>query len=125
MNMKLPERLNVLIQATTLSQKSGALTLDEAANAKTAIDIIYTGILNQKFAEAINTLIAIVVSSQKTGVYSLKDAHMIYLALDGIDLLLQNESRRINEEMMNQIDEQQESNTSSEEFFETVPPKTL
>jgi hypothetical protein len=40
MNMKLTERLNVLIQAATLSQKSGVLTLDDAVKVKSAIDVI-------------------------------------------------------------------------------------
>ena len=83
--MKLNERLNVLIQSTTLSQKSGNLTLDEAVRAKTAIDIISSGELNQKFAEAINVLIELAVLSQKKGVFSLKDAYMIYLAIEGIE----------------------------------------
>lgn len=94
--MKLTERLNVLIQATTLSQKSGILTLDEAVKAKTAIDIITAGVINQNFTAAINVLIEIVVSSHKKGVYSLKDAHMIYLAIEGIEGELQNEVNRMN-----------------------------
>ena len=83
--MKLNERLNVLIQSTALSQKSGNLTLDEAVRAKTAIDIISSGELNQNFAEAINVLIELAVLSQKKGVFSLKDAYMIYLAIEGIE----------------------------------------
>ena len=55
--MKLTERLNVLIQSATLSQKSGILTLDEAVKAKLAIDAISSGELNEKFANAINVLI--------------------------------------------------------------------
>ena len=83
--MKLNERINVLIQSTALSQKSGNLTLDEAVRAKTAIDIISFGELNQNFAEAINVLIELAVLSQKKGVFSLKDAYMIYLAIEGIE----------------------------------------
>lgn len=94
--MKLIERLNVLIQATSLSQKSGSLTLDEAVKAKNAIDIISTGVLNQNYASAINTLIEIAVSSQKKGVYSLKDAHMVYLAVEGIEGEFKNEVNNIN-----------------------------
>ena len=96
--MRLRERLNVLVQAITLSQKSGVLTLDEAVKAKTAIDIISSGILNQNFASAINVLIEISSESQKKGVYSLKDAHMIYLAIEGIEVELQNEVNKINNE---------------------------
>ena len=94
--MKLIERLNVLIQATTLSQKSGSLTLDEAVKAKNAIDIISTGMLNQNYASAINTLIEIAVSSQKKGVYTLKDAHMVYLAVEGMEEEFKNEVNKIN-----------------------------
>lgn len=96
--MRLRERLNVLVQAITLSQKSGVLTLDEAVKAKTAIDIISSGILNQNFTSAINVLIEISSESQKKGVYSLKDAHMIYLAIEGIEVELQNEVNKINNE---------------------------
>lgn len=94
--MKLIERLNVLVQATSLSQKSGSLTLDEAVKAKNAIDIISTGVLNQNYASAINALIEIAVSSQKKGVYSLKDAHMVYLAVEGIEGEFKNEVNKIN-----------------------------
>jgi flagellar motor component MotA len=97
--MKLTERLNVLIQATSLSQKSGVLSLDDAVKAKTAIDIISSGTLNQNYAAAINVLIEIAVMSQKKGVYSLKDAYMIYLAINGIENEIQNEANRRNEEM--------------------------
>lgn len=96
--MRLRERLNVLVQAITVSQKSGVLTLDEAVKAKTAIDIISSGILNQNFTSAINVLIEITSESQKKGVYSLKDAHMIYLAIEGIEVELQNEVNKINNE---------------------------
>ena len=125
--MKLTERLNVLIQATTLSQKNGALTLDEAVNAKTAIDIITAGSLNQNFTVAINTLIDVAVSSQKKGVYSLKDAHMIYLAIDGIERELQNEVNRLNG--MDTKSELEEINDNipenNGETVISVPPKKL
>ena len=93
--MKLTERLNVLIQATTLSQKNGGLTLDEAVNAKSSIDVISSGEINQKFTSAINVLIEIAVSSQKKGIYSLKDAYMIYLAIEGIDNEIRSEINRL------------------------------
>ena len=95
-DMKLTDRLNVLIQAATLSQKSGILTLDEAVTAKSAIDVISAGTLNQNFTAAINALIELAVASQKKGAYSLKDAYMIYLAVEGIEGELQNEVNRLN-----------------------------
>lgn len=118
--MKLTERLNVLIQATTLSQKSGSLTLDEAVKAKSAIDIISSGELNQNFTAALNTLIEIAVSSQKKGAYSLKDAYMIYVAIDGIEIELQNEVNRVNV-MRNKKQTSQENN----ETIVSVPPQVL
>lgn len=128
--MKLTERLNVLIQATSLSQKSGILSLDDAVKAKTAIDIISSGTLNQNYAAAINVLIEIAVMSQKKGVYSLKDAYMIYLAVNGIESELQNEVNRINEEMS--ANETQtphvlnaNDNEDNGETIVSVPPKVL
>ena len=118
--MKLSERLNVLIQATSLSQKSGILTLDDAVKAKTAIDIISSETLNRNYTSAINVLIEIAVTSQKKGIYSLKDAYMIYLAIEGIEDEIQNEVNRINEE----IKKTQVSN-NNEETIVTVAPKIL
>lgn len=130
-DMKLTERLNVLIQAAALSQKSGILSLDEAVKAKSAIDVISSGVINQNYAAAINILIEIAVISQKKGTYSLKDAYMIYLAVEGIEGELQNEVNRINGEVI-----PKESNTShileyspqqemSEETVITIPPQVL
>jgi flagellar motor component MotA len=130
-DMKLTERLNVLIQAAALSQKSGILSLDEAVKAKSAIDVISSGVINQNYAAAINILIEIAVISQKKGAYSLKDAYMIYLAVEGIEGELQNEVNRINGEVI-----PKESNTShileyspqqetSEETVITIPPQVL
>lgn len=119
--MKLTERLNVLIQATTLSQKSGSLTLDDAVKAKTAIDIISSGTISQNYPSAINTLIEIAVSSQKKGVYSLKDAYMIYIAIEGIENELQNEVNRLNSGVVRS--EPKDNNT--EETVISIPPKVL
>lgn len=119
--MKLTERLNVLIQAATLSQKSGALTLDDAVKAKTAIDIISSGTISQNYPSAINALIEIAVSSQKKGAYSLKDAYMIYLAVEGIEGELQNEVNRLNSGVVRS--ETKENNT--EETVISIPPKVL
>ncbi len=129
--MKLIERLNVLIQATSLSQKSGSLTLDEAVKAKTAIDIISTGMLNQNYASAINTLIEIAVSSQKKGVYSLKDAHMIYIAVEGIEEEFKNEVNKINSSVEKEVNptsphvlEYNEDNHNGETVV-TIPAQKL
>ena len=129
--MKLIERLNVLIQATSLSQKSGSLSLDEAVKAKTAIDIISAGVLNQNYASAINTLIEIAVSSQKKGVYSLKDAHMVYLAVDGIEEEFKNEINKINGNVEKEVNhtnphvlEYNEANHNGETVV-TIPPQKL
>lgn len=94
--MTLNERLNVLIQATSLAQKNGVLTLDNAVKAKTAIDVISSGKIDQNLPLAINSLMEIVVLSQSKGAFSLKDAHMVYLALDGIEVEFQNEMNRLN-----------------------------
>ena len=125
--MKLTERLNVLIQATTLSQKSGMFTLDEAVKAKTAIDIITSGNINQDFTSAMNFLIELAISSQKKGVFSLKDAHMIYLAVEGIENEFKSEVNKMNvvrNETKTQPDKQHESN-NSEETTITIPPQIL
>ena len=140
--MKLIERINVLIQAITLSQKSGILNLDDAVKAKSAIDVITSGVINQNFTLALNALIEIVVLSQKKGAYSLKDAHMIYLAIEGIEGELQNEVNKINKEIglketqkqtviKNTIPQAQqekqknpETKTSGETII-TIPPITL
>lgn len=130
-DMKLTERLNVLIQAAALSQKNGILSLDEAVKAKSAIDVISSGVINQNYAAAINILIEIAVISQKKGAYSLKDAYMIYLAVDGIEGELQNAVNRMNGEVI-----PKESNTphileyspqqeTSEETVITIPPQVL
>lgn len=134
-DMKLTDRLNVLIQATTVSQKNGVLTLDDAVKVKTAIDVISSGKINQNFASAINVLIETVVMSQKKGVYSLKDAHMIYLAIDGIENVLQNEVYKINESAMysehqaekehTQVVNPENQTEKNEPTVITIPPTVL
>lgn len=145
--MKLSERLNIIIQAITLSQKNGGLDLNDAVKAKNAIDVIYSGVLNTSLVSAINTLIEIIISSQNKGIYSLKDAHMIYVAIEGIENELQNEVNRLNEEMrikesqkhqvlkqqtsrivqqQNNIEEStQNTNSVNQERIITVPPKKI
>ena len=120
-DMKLTDRLNVLIQAATLSQKSGILTLDEAVTAKSAIDVISAGTLNQNFTAAINVLIELAVASQKKGAYSLKDAYMIYLAVEGIEGELQNEVNRLN----GVVRTNEPVNENKGENIVTTPPKKL
>lgn len=122
--MKLTERLNLLIQSVTLSQKSGILTLDEAVKAKLAIDVISSGELNEKFTNAINVLIQLAIESQKKGVYSLKDAHMIYLAIEGIESEFQNEVNKINGVTQHELPKTNENNKSSENVI-VIPPKQL
>lgn len=125
MNMKLTERLNVLIQAATLSQKSGVLTLDEAVKVKSAIDVISTGTLNQNFASAINILIEVAVSSQKKGAYSLKDAHMIYLAVDGMESEFQNTVSGVTRKENTPENTVLEHNPQNDEGVIIIPPKKL
>ena len=136
--MRLTERLNVLIQATTLSQKSGVLTLDDAVKAKSAIDIISTGTLDQNFNSAINVLIEIAAISQKKGAYTLKDACMIYMAIDGIEREIQNEIGRLTGQIPQEIHQTtQEVETNVLEYSDDdnqkqnnegviiIPPKKL
>lgn len=127
--MKLTERLNVLIQAATLSQKSGVLTLDDAVKAKSAIDVISAGVLNQNFTSAISTLMEIAISSQKKGAFTLKDAHMIYLALDGIENEFQNEVNKMTGKPTQvpemPINNAMEYNTQNDESVIVIPPKKL
>ena len=129
--MTLTERLNVLIQAATLSQKSGVLTLDDAVKAKTAIDIITSGKLNQNFTSATNALIEIAISSQKKGAYTLKDAYMLYIAIEGIEKEFQNEVNKINGIQVESTDNhivnmnQQEDQNYSSETIISIPPKKL
>lgn len=124
--MKLIERLNVLIQSATLSQKSGALTLEDAVNAKNAIDTISSGVINQDYAKAINILIEIAIASQKKGAYSLKDAHMVYLAIDGMENEFQNEVNKINSEYTEkETRTTQDMSTNSGETIISVPPKKM
>lgn len=137
--MTLTERLNVLIHAVTLSQKSGSLTLDEAVHAKSAIDIITTtGTINQNFTSAINSLIELIITSQKRGVYSFKDAHIIYLAVEGIEGEIQNEINKLNEKIKaSEPIEPQQAQQAQQHILEypnnettdnktvTIPPKIL
>ena len=124
--MKLIERLNVLIQAVTMAQKGGVLTLDDAVKAKSAIDIISAGVLNQNFTKSINVLIEIAILSQKKGVYSFKDAHMIYLAMDGIDVEFQNELNKINStNPVNNNVLEYDAVENNENKVITIPPKKL
>ena len=130
--MNLTERLNVLIQSASLSQKSGTLTLDDAVKAKSAIDIISSGTLNQNFTSAINVLMELAISSQKKGAYTLKDAYMIYLAIDGFEREFQNEVNKITgnrEQVINNEPPKQQNvsdnNENDNTRIITIPPKKL
>ena len=128
--MELNERLNVLVQATILSQKSGTLTLDEAVNAKKSIDIISSGTLDQNFTQAMNVLIEIAISSQKRGAYALRDAHMIYLAIEGIESAFKNEIDKLNGKTTVENETQEpnglkNSTTTQQEVVTNIPPKKL
>ncbi len=127
--MRLSERLNTLIQSATMSQKNGALTLDDAVKVKTAIDVISSGTLNQNYVSAINILIENAILSQKKGIFSLKDSYMIYLAIDGIENELQNEVNKINvgiteNETQNKNILNNNTNDSNENVI-IIPPKKL
>ena len=100
--------------------KKWLTTLDEAVKIKTAIDIISTGTLNQNYTSALNILIESAVASQKKGVYSLKDEYMIYLAVDGIESVLQNEVNRINSGVVRSETEENNGDT-----IISVPSKVL
>lgn len=130
--MKLAERLNVLIQAITLSQKSGVLTFEEAVKAKSAIDVISSGILNQNFSTAVNILIELAILSQKRGVYSFKDSHMIYLAVEGIENEFQNAVNDLNrnsnetqtQQVLNKTQNENQKDNNVESII-SIPPKKL
>lgn len=79
--MDLNERFNVLVQGVEIAQKSGVLTLDDAAKAKTAIDSIQKG---ENLRDELFKLSEICEFAQKKGVYNLADAHTIFLAADQI-----------------------------------------
>ena len=80
--MDLNERFNVLVQGVELAQKKGILSLENAVEAKNAIDTIQKG---EKLKESLGSLAAMCEFAQKSGTYSLHDAHYIYEAIDGID----------------------------------------
>ena len=79
--MDLNERFNVLVQGVEIAQKSGVLTLDDAAKAKNAIDSIQKG---ENLSDELFKLTEICEFAQKKGVYNLADAHTIFLAADQI-----------------------------------------
>lgn len=119
--MNLKERLNLLIQAATLSQKNGVLTLDEAVKAKSAIDVISTESINNEFISAINILIEIAVSSQKKGAYTLKDAYMIYIAIQNIEIEIQNEVNKGTASTQHVLNK----NDNNEGNIINIPPKKI
>ena len=80
--MDLKERINVLTQGAEIAQKNGILTLNEAYQAKLAIDALNN---NTQHKAAFDILIKIAVNGQKKGVYTLRDAYVLYLASENIE----------------------------------------
>ncbi len=80
--MDLNERFNVLVQGVELAQKKGVLSLDNAVEAKVAIDTIQKG---EKLKESLGSLAAMCEFAQKAGTYTLHDAAFLYSAIDGLD----------------------------------------
>ena len=83
--MDIKERINVLTQGAEIAQKNGALTLDEAYQAKLAIDALKS---NTQHKAAFDILIKIAVSGQKKGIYTLRDAYVLYLASENIESVI-------------------------------------
>lgn len=80
--MDLNERFNVLVQGVELAQKKGILSLENAVEAKVAIDTIQKG---EKLKESLGSLAAMCEFAQKSGTYNLHDAAFLYNAIDGLD----------------------------------------
>ena len=81
-NMDLNARFNVLVQGVELAQKKGVLSLENAVEAKAAIDTIQKG---EKLKESLGSLAAMCEFAQKSGIYNLHDAAFLYSAIDGLD----------------------------------------
>lgn len=80
--MDLNARFNVLVQGVELAQKKGVLSLENAVEAKAAIDTIQKG---EKLKESLGSLAAMCEFAQKSGIYNLHDAAFLYSAIDGLD----------------------------------------
>lgn len=80
--MDLNARFNVLVQGVELAQKKGVLSLENAVEAKAAIDTIQKG---EKLKESLGSLAAMCEFAQKSGTYNLHDAAFLYSAIDGLD----------------------------------------
>ena len=80
--MDLNERFNVLVQGVELAQKKGVLSLENAVEAKAAIDTIQKG---EKLKESLGSLAAMCEFAQKSGIYNLHDAAFLYSAIEGLD----------------------------------------
>lgn len=80
--MDLNTRFNVLVQGVELAQKKGVLSLENAVEAKAAIDTIQKG---EKLKESLGSLAAMCEFAQKSGIYNLHDAAFLYSAIDGLD----------------------------------------
>ena len=104
--MDLNARFNVLVQGVELAQKKGVLSLENAVEAKAAIDTIQKG---EKLKESLGSLAAMCEFAQKSGIYNLHDAAFLYSAIDGLD-----------EEIEKFISENTKENAETEENTEGI-----
>jgi hypothetical protein len=81
-NMDLNERFYVLVQGVEIAQKKGVLSLENAVEAKSAIDTIQKG---EKLKESLSSLASMCELAQTKGIYNLHDAAFLYSAIDGLD----------------------------------------
>lgn len=117
--MDLNERFNVLVQGVEIAQKSGALTLDDAVKAKTAIDSIQKG---ENLREKLSKLVEICEFAQKKGVYNLADAHTIFLAADQIGAEI--DRFFINQEKPHEVPDGDVDKEDGESWGENIPNGT-
>ena len=80
--MDIGQRIDVIKQGAELAQKSGALTLDDAYNAKVALMSIES---NGPNMDAINELIKTLEKGRTNGAYSFQDSYYIYIAINDIE----------------------------------------
>ena len=77
--MDIGQRIDVIKQGAELAQKSGALTLDDAYNAKVALMSIES---NGPNMDAIDELIKTLEKGRTNGAYSFQDCYYIYIAIN-------------------------------------------
>ena len=93
--MDLNARFNVLVQGVELAQKKGVLSLENAVEAKAAIDTIQKG---EKLKESLGSLAAMCEFAQKSGIYNLHDAAFLYSAIDGLDEEIEKRGIKVSDE---------------------------